>query len=78
MVDCGGFENRCTERFRRFESCVLRHFYLAPSPLNFRFLIDYELLETWESGLIQRLAKASYLARGTVSSNLTVSAKKKA
>ena len=32
------------------------------------------LLETWESGLIQRLAKASYLARGTVSSNLTVSA----
>ena len=31
-------------------------------------------METWESGLIQRLAKASYPARGTVSSNLTVSA----
>ncbi len=26
VVECGGLENRCTERYRGFESLSLRHF----------------------------------------------------
>ncbi len=46
MVECGGLENRCTERYRGFESLILRQ--SLSSRISRRGFLPLELMGTIE------------------------------
>ena len=51
MVECGGLENRCTERYRGFKSYFLRQTYQKPKQLLFRLFF----MPVFTHSRIQRL-----------------------